>query len=77
MSRDSSVDIATAYGLDGRGSIPKRGKIIPLLHSVQTNPRVHRTSYTKDTGGSFPEDKTRSRMVELYLHSATYLHGIN
>jgi hypothetical protein len=25
-SRDSSVDIPTGYGLDGRGSIPGRGK---------------------------------------------------
>jgi hypothetical protein len=25
-SRDSSVDIAMGYGLDGRGSIPSRGK---------------------------------------------------
>jgi hypothetical protein len=27
LTRDSSVGIATAYGLDDRGSIPSRGKI--------------------------------------------------
>jgi hypothetical protein len=27
VSRDSSVDIATGYGLDGRGSIPGKSKI--------------------------------------------------
>lgn len=27
MSRDISVAIATGYGLDGRGSIPGKGKI--------------------------------------------------
>jgi hypothetical protein len=26
VSRDSSVGIATGYGLDGRGSIPGKGK---------------------------------------------------
>jgi hypothetical protein len=26
MSQDSSVSIATGYGLDGQGSIPGRGK---------------------------------------------------
>jgi hypothetical protein len=26
LSRDSSVSIATGYKLDGRGSIPRRGK---------------------------------------------------
>jgi hypothetical protein len=35
MSRDSSVDIATGYGLDGRGSIPGRGNSLSSTASRQ------------------------------------------
>jgi hypothetical protein len=34
MSRDSSVSIATGYGMKGRGSINRRGRDYSLLHSV-------------------------------------------
>jgi hypothetical protein len=34
QSRDSSVGIATGYGLDSRGSIPSRGKI--FLFSISS-----------------------------------------
>jgi hypothetical protein len=47
MSRDSSVDIGTGYGLDGRGSIPGRGK--SFLHSVQTGSEAHPASYPMGT----------------------------
>jgi hypothetical protein len=43
---DSSVDLATGYGLDGRGSIPGRGKIFFLLHSVQTGSEDHPASFS-------------------------------
>jgi hypothetical protein len=33
---DNSAGIATNYRLEGRGSIPGRGKRFPLFHSVQT-----------------------------------------
>jgi hypothetical protein len=49
------LDIATGYGLDGRGSIPGRGNIFSLLHSVQTGSRAHPTSYSMGTGGKRPE----------------------
>jgi hypothetical protein len=39
-SRDSSVSIATGYGLDSPGSITDRARF-SLLHTVQTGSRVH------------------------------------
>jgi hypothetical protein len=45
VNRESSVGIATSYGLDGRGSIPGRGKKFSLPHSVQTGSRAHPASY--------------------------------
>jgi hypothetical protein len=35
-NRDCSVGIAMGYGMDGWGSIPRRGRDFPLFHSVQT-----------------------------------------
>ena len=73
MDRDSSVSIATCYGLDGPGieSPP-----------VQTGPGAHPTSYTIGTG-SFqgvkrpgrgvdrppPPSAEVKKRVELYLYS--------
>jgi hypothetical protein len=62
-------------------------KILSLLHSVQTGSEAHPFSYPVGTGGSFPVVKrkelttdlhlvSRSRKVELYLHSRICLHGI-
>jgi hypothetical protein len=45
FSRDSSVGIATGYGLDGRDFIIGRDKTFSLLHSAQTFP-----SYKMATG---------------------------
>jgi hypothetical protein len=56
-SRDSSVGIATDYGLDdqGRREFESRwGKKFSLLHIVQTGTGVNPTSYKMGTGGSFP-----------------------
>jgi hypothetical protein len=56
-SRDSSVGIATGYGLDDQGggsSSPGRVKMFSLLHIVQTGSGVYPTSYKMGTGGSFP-----------------------
>jgi hypothetical protein len=40
------------YGLNGRGSIPSRGKrFFSLLHIFQTGSGVHPTSYSMGTGG--------------------------
>jgi hypothetical protein len=47
---NSSVGIPTGYGLDGRGSIPKREKIF-LFSSVQTGSGTHPASYPMDPGG--------------------------
>jgi hypothetical protein len=45
------------YGLDGRGSIPGRGKIFFLLHSVQTESETHPASYSMGTRDKFPTEK--------------------
>jgi hypothetical protein len=48
----SSVGMATGYWVDGRDSIPGRGKrSVYLLHSVQTGSGAHPTSYLMDTEG--------------------------
>jgi hypothetical protein len=52
-SRDSSVGIATSYGLDGRHSIPSRVRDSSVLHSVETGCGTHSASYPKGTGGCF------------------------
>jgi hypothetical protein len=57
-SRDSSVGIATGYGVDGRGVgvlVPSRVK--NFLHVVQTVFGAHPASYAVGTGGSFPGGK--------------------
>jgi hypothetical protein len=80
--RDSSVSIATGYGLDGRVSIPSRSKI--FLFSTESRPALGTThSLIQWVPGALPQvvKKTgrgvkltahlhlvpRSRMVELYL----------
>jgi hypothetical protein len=58
-SRDSSVNIATGYGLED-GEVGVRvpvGQESLLLHVVQTGSGVHPTSYTMGTGVSFLGDK--------------------
>jgi hypothetical protein len=66
-SRDSSVGIATDYGLDDQGggsSSPGRVKKFLLRHIVQTGSGVHRTSYKMGTGGSFPGVKRQGREAD-------------
>jgi hypothetical protein len=53
-NRDSSVGIATGYGLEGRASVPGWGKRFSLLHVVQTDSGVHPASYPMGKGGSLP-----------------------
>jgi hypothetical protein len=53
MSRDSSVGIATDYGLDDqevREFESREGQKFSLLHIVQTGSGVHPTSYKMGTG---------------------------
>ena len=80
MGRDSSVGIATRYGLDDAG-IESRWEA-RLSATVQTGPGAHPASYTMGTG-SFPGVKRPRRdvdhppassaevkeRVELYLYS--------
>ena len=80
MSRDSSVGIATRYGLDGPGIESWWG--VRFSTPVQTSPGAHSVSYTLGTG-SFPGLKRPGRgadhppptsaevkeRVELYLYT--------
>jgi hypothetical protein len=57
---DSSVGIATAYGLDDRMigvRFPVAVRNFSLRHRVQTGSEAHSASYPMGTGGSFPEGK--------------------
>jgi hypothetical protein len=58
-TRDSSVGIATGYGLDDRGVGVRVlvGQEFSLLHVVQTGSGARPVSYQMGTGGSFPEGK--------------------
>jgi hypothetical protein len=66
-SRDSSVRISTGYGLDGQGSIPRRGMgrgiDLSLLHSVKTYSGAQPTSYPMSTG-LFPGVKRPGREID-------------
>jgi hypothetical protein len=53
----SSIDIATGYGLDGRGSIPEGASDFSLFYSVQTGSGAHPASYPMGTRSFFPKGK--------------------
>ena len=59
VERDSSVSIATRYGLEGPGSIAGKGEISA---PVQTGPGAHPACCTMGTG-SFPEEKRPGRGI--------------
>jgi hypothetical protein len=90
LSRRSSVDILTGYGLDGRDSIPNRDKNIflystafrpalgPTQRPIQSVPVVL-TLGVKRRGVKLISHLhlvLTSRMMELYLHSPICLHGV-
>jgi hypothetical protein len=88
-SLDSSVDIVTGYGLDGRGSIPGSGKIFlfsagsgltlgPTQPPIQWVPRIISLGLKRPgrDGDHSPLLAPRSRTMELYLHSPIRLHGV-
>jgi hypothetical protein len=67
MSRDSSVGIATGYGMDDQGggsSSPGNVNTFSLFHIVQTGSGVHPTSYPMCTEGSFPGLKRQGRETD-------------
>jgi hypothetical protein len=66
-SRDSSVGIATHYGLEdygGGSSRPDSVKKFSLLRIVQTGSGVHPTSYKMGTAGSIPGVKRQGREAD-------------
>jgi hypothetical protein len=90
LSWDSLVRIATGYGLDGRGSIPGKGK--RFISCPQCPDRLCRPPRHLSYGYCrlFPLGSSgrgvkltthlhlapRSRMVKLHLHSSIRLHGV-
>jgi hypothetical protein len=53
VSRNSSVGIATGYGMDGRGNgvrFPAKARDLSLLNSIQTGSEAHRISETLSLG---------------------------
>jgi hypothetical protein len=67
VSRDSSVGIATGYGLDNQGKRDfesRKGKKFSLLHIVHTGSGVHPTSYKMGTRCSFPGVKRQGREAD-------------
>jgi hypothetical protein len=52
-----SISIATGYEMDGRGSIPSRGRRFYIPHKVHTTSGAHPASYPTGSGGSFPRGK--------------------
>ena len=70
MGRDSSVGIATRYGLEGRG-IESRW-VAKFLAPLQAGPEVNPVSYTMGTG-SFPGLKRPGRGFDHPSHLAPRL----
>jgi hypothetical protein len=50
-AQDRSVSTATGYGMDGRGSIPGRGKRSFSTRSIQIDYGAHPASFSVGTGG--------------------------
>jgi hypothetical protein len=66
VSRAESVGTEKGYGLDGRNSIPGRGKSFSYSN-LQTCSGAYPASYSMGVRGSFLEGKApRSRIDELY-----------
>jgi hypothetical protein len=57
MCRDSSVIIATGYGLDGWSSIPGRGKFFTFYTASIPSAGTHPASYPVGTKGCFAGSK--------------------
>ena len=70
VGRDSSVGIATRYGLDGPGMEPRWEARFSA--PVQTGPGAHPASYTMGTG-SFPGENRPGRGVDHPPHLAPRL----
>jgi hypothetical protein len=69
-----------SHGLDGRGSIPDRGRVL-FYTRVPIGCRTHLSFCPMDSGGDFNIGKAAGawswpRLLELYLHCPTSLHGI-
>jgi hypothetical protein len=78
VGRDSSVGIATCYGLDGPGDrIPIEAR---FSAPVQTGPGVHPPSYTRVPGRGVSQPPPSSfevkEIIELYLCSLQGLHDL-
>jgi hypothetical protein len=59
-----SVAIATNYWLDGRSSVPDKGKRFSVFHSFQTGSGAHQASFKMGTGALSPELKRPERETD-------------
>jgi hypothetical protein len=84
QSRDSSVGLATCYGLGGRGSVPGGGNILlytttsrsalVLAQSpIQWAPEM---KWSGREGDHSPPSSAEVKNSELYLLSPVHFHGI-
>jgi hypothetical protein len=72
-SRDSSVAIATGYGMKDGGvgvRVPIRQEF-SLLHVVQTGSGVHTTYYTMGTRDSFHSPTTSAEFKKIWIYTPT------
>jgi hypothetical protein len=88
MSHDSSLVIATGYGLDDRMvgvRFPTGSGNFFLLHRVQTGSGTHPASFQwvpwalslgREADHSSPSSAEINEYVELYFHSPIPLHGV-
>jgi hypothetical protein len=61
-------------GLDGRGSVPCRGRDVSPLHSVQTDSGAHPASYPKCIRGLFSGEGAEGRGREVWSYISTPRH---
>jgi hypothetical protein len=65
VGRNSSVDIATGYGLDGPGIEPRWG--LDFSHTSRKALGTHPVSYTMGTGSFQGVDNGRDGMLTTHL----------
>jgi hypothetical protein len=77
-SRDSSVGIATSYGLDEQGSgSSSPGRVKNFHFSISSRPaRVHPTSYKMGTGGKAAMAVKLTTHLQLVPRSRKRFHGV-
>jgi hypothetical protein len=71
ISRDSSVGIATDYGLGSRGSIPSRGKTFVSAPQSSERPWGRNSFLSSEYRGYFPGNKATGTKADQSYPSRT------